>query len=88
MTKNKPDSNLLGIREVIDRLGPGIQWITTLDLADNYHQFRLKKEDRVKTAFTCGGRQWMFNVALFGLKILVGHVQRLMEKHLGPMERV
>ena len=30
----------------------------------------------------------MFNVALFGLKILMGHVQRLMEKHLGPTKRV
>ena len=88
MTKNKPDSNLPGIREVIDRLGPGIQWITTLGLADNYHQFRLKEEDRVKTAFICGGQQWMFNVAPFGLKILMGHVQRLMEKHLGTMGRV
>ena len=31
VTKNKPDSNLLGIRKVIDRLGPEIQWITMLD---------------------------------------------------------
>ena len=31
-----------------------------------------------------GGHQWMFNVAPFGLRILTGHVQRLMEKHLGP----
>ena len=30
----------------------------------------------------------MFNVVPFGLKILMGHVQRLMEKHLGPMGRV
>ena len=30
----------------------------------------------------------MFNVSLFGLKILTGHVQRLMEKHLGPTGRV
>ena len=79
-----PDSNLPGIREVIDRLGTGMRWITTLDLADNYHQFKLKEEDRPKTAFMSGGRQWMFNVAPFGLRILTGHVQRIMEKHLGP----
>ena len=57
VTKNKLDSNLAGIRKVIDRLGPGIQWITTLDLADNYHQFHLKEENKVKTAFSCGGQQ-------------------------------
>ena len=34
-----------------------------------------------------GDQQWMFNIALFGLKILMGHVQSLMEKHLGPMGR-
>ena len=57
VTKNKPDSYLLGIRKVIDRLCPGIQWITTLNLADNYHQFCLKEEDKVKTAFTCRCQQ-------------------------------
>ena len=57
VTKNKPDSNLPGIRELIDRLGSGIQWITTLDLANNYHQFHLKEKDRVKTAFMCGDQQ-------------------------------
>ena len=85
---DQPDSNLPSIREVIDRLGPDIKWITTLDLADNYHQFKIKEEDCVKTAFMSGGRHWMFKVAPFGLKILTGHVQRLMEKHLGPTGKV
>ena len=57
-----------------------------LDLADNYHQFCLKEKDNEK--FMCGDQQLMFNVAPFGLKILTGHVQRLMEKHLGPTRRV
>ena len=83
-----PDSNLPGIREVIDKLGSNFQWVTTLDLADNYHQFKIKEEDRMKTAFMSEGLQWMFNVAPFGLRILTGHVQRLMEKHLGPTGRV
>ena len=62
--------------------------MTTLDLADNYHQFRLEENSKQKTAFTSGGHQWMFNVAPFGLRILTEHVQRLMEKHLGPTGRV
>ena len=46
--------------------------MTTLDLADNYHQFRLEENSKQKTAFTSGGCQWMFNVAPFGLQILTG----------------
>ena len=29
---DQPDSNLTSIREVLNRLGPDIKWITTLDL--------------------------------------------------------
>ena len=79
------DSSLPGVREIIDCVGTDMKWITTLDLADNYHQFRLREEDQQKTAFTIGGVQYMFRVAPFGLKILSGHVQKLMERHLGPL---
>ena len=75
------DSNLPLLREVLDQLGD-FQWITLLDLADSYHQFRLKKEDQVKTAFTINGKQWMFRVVPFGLKIMTGHMQRIMERLL------
>ena len=78
---NSVDSNLPLLREVLDQLGD-FQWVTLLDLADSYHQFRLKKEDQVKTAFTINGKQWVFRVVLFGLKIMTGHMQRIMERLL------
>ena len=55
-----------------------------LDLADSYQQFPIKKEDRPKTAFTFNGRQLMFRTVPYGIKVMTGHMQRLMEKLLGP----
>ena len=65
----------------MDQLGD-FEWITLLDLADSYHQFKLKEEDQIKTAFTINGKQWMFRVVPFGLKIMTGHMQRIMERLL------
>ena len=81
-TIEMPDSNMPLLRDVIDRLGK-FNWISVIDLADSYNQFRLREEDQVKTAFTIDGKQWMFTVVPFGLKIMTGHMQRIMEKLLG-----
>lgn len=82
-----PDSNLPTLREIQDALGK-FEWITVLDLADSYHQFEIKQEDRVKTAFTWGKfGQLMFRGVPFGLKIMTGHMQRMMEKLLGRYGR-
>jgi hypothetical protein len=80
-----PDSNLPTLREVQDALGQ-FEWITVIDLADSYNQFPIRKEDQQKTAFTWGkyGHQ-MFAGVPFGLKIMTGHMQRLMEKLFGKM---
>ena len=78
------DSNLLGCRELLDHLG-NYMWISKVDVADCYHQFELVEEDRVKTAFTFEGKQRMFTVVPFGLRIMTGHVQRLLEKLLGKV---
>jgi len=80
-----PDSNLPLLRDVLDRLG-NFQWITLIDLADSYHQFELNEEDRPKTAFTIEGHQYMFKVVPFGLKIMTGHMQRIMERLLGDLK--
>ena len=79
-----PDSNLPLLRDVIDQLG-GFNWITLIDLADSYHQFKLRDEDQPKTAFTIDGKQWMFRVVPFGLKVMTGHMQRIMEGLLGDL---
>jgi hypothetical protein len=69
------------VRDVMNQLGK-FEWISVIDLADSYHQFRLKKEDQPKTAFTLDGKQYMFTVVPFGLKIMTGHMQRIMEQLL------
>jgi len=79
-----PDSLLPLLREVIDKLGQ-FEWITVIDLADSYHQFKLRPEDCIKTAFTLDGKQYMFVVVPFGLKVMTGHMQRIMERLLGGL---
>ena len=78
-----PDSSLPGLREIQDKLG-GFTFITLLDLSDGYNQFPVRQCDQVKTAFTWNGRQWMFTGVPFGLKIMTAHMQRFMERLLGP----
>ena len=52
-----------------------------MDLADSYHQFGIRKEDQEKTAFTWGKfGQLMFTGVPFGLKMMTGHMQALMEQ--------
>jgi hypothetical protein len=80
------DSNLPGCHELLDHLGL-FKWITKVDVADCYNQFEVLEEDRVKTAFTFDGRQRMFTVVPYGLRIMTGHVQRLLEKLLGKINQ-
>jgi len=80
-----PDSNLPTLREVHDSLG-SFEWISVIDLADSYHQFPIREQDQQKTAFTWGRfGQLMFTGVPFGLKIMTGHMQRLMERLFGPL---
>jgi hypothetical protein len=83
---NDPDSQLPLVHEIIDHLGP-FQWITTLDLADSYHQFLIAEEDQEKLAFTWNGEQLMWRVAPFGVKTMPAHMQHQMEELLKPLKR-
>ena len=78
------DSNLPLLCDVLNKLD-NFEWITLVDLADSYHQFKLREEDQPKTAFTVEGKQWMFKVVPFGLKVMTGHMQRIMERLLGDI---
>ena len=80
-----PDSNLPTLQEVHDSL-KRFKWISVIDFAESYHQFPIREEDQQKTAFTWGRfGQLMFTGVPFGLKIMTGHMQKLMEKLLMPL---
>lgn len=82
---NKVDNHLPGIREVWDKLAFFI-WLSLLDQADSYHQFGVSEKDQIKTAFTWGKfGQLMFTRVPFGLNIMTGHMQAIMEKLLLPL---
>ena len=83
---DNPDSRLPLVREIIDHLGP-FDWITTLDLADSYHQFKIADEDQEKLAFTWNGEHLMWRVAPFGVKTMPAHEQHQMEELLKKIKR-
>lgn len=61
----------------------GANVISTLDLADSYHQLPVAREDQQKLSFTFFGQKYCFVVAPFGLKFMTAHFQRLMSAILG-----
>ncbi len=81
------DNDLPHMRGIIDRLGK-FDLITMLDMEDSYQQFPIKKEDQQKVSFTWNGEHLMFATVPFGLKVMTGHMQRIMEKLLGGLGRL
>jgi hypothetical protein len=82
-----PDSRLPLVREVIDHLGP-FQWITTLDLADSYHQFAIAEEDQPKLAFTWNGEQLIGRVAPFGVTRRNNLMRRVLQEQIDELQAV
>ncbi|MGH2611975.1 MAG: RNase H-like domain-containing protein [Rhabdochlamydiaceae bacterium] len=84
---DNPDTNLPNLREIQDALG-SFQWISVIDLAESYHQFPIKPQDREKTAFIWGEYgHLMFDGVPFGVKTMSAHMQRLMEQLLNPKNK-
>lgn len=76
------------IEDIYQKVGRESTIFTTLDLKDGYHQFKIKKKDRVKTAFTWRGRQFQFTSAPFGLKHISSIFQRVMMKVIDGLDFV
>src|SRR5512145_1530384 len=53
----------------------GSTYLTVLDLMECYHQFLLEVESRPLTAYTIGGKKYMWTRGMFGLKIMGAIVQ-------------
>lgn len=69
------------IEGILDKLGKS-QYFTTLDLAKGFHQIKIKKEDRKKTAFSTPLGHYEFVRMPFGLKNAPSTFQRLMNSVL------
>ena len=65
------------IRSALEQLA-GNSIFGEFDLAEAYLQFQLDESSRPFTAFTWGGRQYMFIGCPFGLNLLPSHFQRVM----------
>jgi hypothetical protein len=61
--------------ELVDELADAV-WLTVLDLAAAYHQIRIRRCDRHKTAFQWNGQTYMWNVMPFGI-MGAPHVQQM-----------
>lgn len=68
---------LPNIEEILDQLGEA-SYFTTLDLANGFHQIKMKEEDKPKTAFSTPRGHYEFNRMTFGLKNAPATFQRLM----------
>jgi transposase InsO family protein len=74
------------IQDVLESLA-GCPIYGQFDLEDCYLQFELAPESREYTAFTFQGEQWMFCGAIYGIKPLAGHLQRLISRLLRGIAR-
>ena len=72
---------LPNVKDIFQQVA-GHKIFSKLDLKESYHQFLLKKTDRVKTSFYWNGIQYMFKGAPFGLKTLTSVFQRVMSRIL------
>lgn len=73
-----PDVNM-----TIQNLGKA-KYFTTLDLESGFHQIKIKKEDREKTAFSINGAKYEFLRMPFGLKNAPSIFQRCVDDILRP----
>ena len=67
------------IDDLLDRLSQA-KYFTAIDLQSMYHQLRIKKEDRPKTAFVTRYGTFEFNVVSFGFTNAPALAQRYMNK--------
>lgn len=74
-------TNVPAVTEIFDRL-QNARFFTVFDLRSGYWQVPIKKEDRPKTAFTVGDKQYCFKRMPFGLSGAPSTFRRLMLKVL------
>jgi hypothetical protein len=72
--------------EMIDQLGGGTVWFTTLDAVSGYHQMKLDEESKPATAFSVRGMgQFQWKVVPMGLTNSPAVFQRYMDMALAKI---
>ena len=75
------------LRSLLDEVS-GCSLFSSLDLYQSYHQFLISEEDQIKTSFSWKNKQYRFQGAPFGLKILTSIFQRVMTQLFADMNFV
>lgn len=73
------------IDNMLDRIGK-CRYLTTLDLASEFHQIEMDSSDFSKTAFIVANRHYEFLHMLFGLKNASSLFQKVMHNVLRGIE--
>lgn len=76
---------LLNITDLFDKLGRAT-YFSTIDLAGEYHQLEVEREDRQKTAFSMQSGHYEFERMPFGLKTAPATFQRTMDNVLRGLQ--
>lgn len=76
---------LPNISDLSDKIGKSL-YFTTLHLASEYHQIKVKKSDRPKTAFSKPFGYYEFNRMSFGFKTAPATFQRTMDNVLRSLQ--
>ncbi|CDJ50704.1 OSJNBa0039K24.13 protein, related [Eimeria brunetti] len=79
-----PDFPLPPIQTILEMLG-GAQYFSTLDLESGFHQIRMAKEDRWKTAFRSVMGLFEYKAMPFGLKGAPATLQANINAYLQPL---
>ena len=74
---------LPNIWALLNAVGEGCEWITSMDMAARFWQIKVAEEDKYKTAHAILGELYEYNVIPFELKGAPATFQRLMQKVLG-----
>lgn len=75
------------ITDIIEKVS-GHKYFSTVDLSQAYHRMPVDPKSQPLTAFSYGGKQYMFARAPFGLKPLTSIFQRGMSRLLGDLPYV
>jgi len=74
-----PQSPVPAVQDLLDQLGPRVQYMGSIDLRQGYHHIPIAPEDRHITAFATPRGQFQYKVLPYGLKTAPRLFQKTMQ---------